>query len=128
MTTTQTKILVVEDHPLNMELATDLLEAAGYLVLPAINGEEGLKLALSELPDLILMDVSLPGIDGLEATRQLKSQEATRDIPVVAVTAHAMKGDAERVAEVGCSGYITKPIDTRSFASSVASFLEGAPS
>ena len=116
-------ILVIEDNPLNMELATDLLELHGFTVLQAGNAEDGILLARESLPDLILMDISLPGIDGLEATRILKSDERTAAIPIVAVTAHAMKGDEEEIHAVGCEGYIAKPIDTRLFPIEVSRYL-----
>ena len=120
------KILLVEDNPMNLELATDLLEAAGYVVIQAGTAEEGIKLARDESPDLILMDVGLPGMDGLEATGVLKQDPATKDIPVIAITAHAMKGDEEKALAVGCAGYITKPIDTRAFPKMVTRFIESA--
>ncbi len=118
------KILIVEDNPMNLELATDLLEAAGYVVIQAGTAEEGIKLARDESPDLILMDVGLPGMDGLEATGVLKQDPATKDIPVIAITAHAMKGDEEKALAAGCAGYITKPIDTRAFPKMVTRFIE----
>lgn len=117
------KILVVEDNPVNMELATDLLESLGHVVLPAETGEQGIRLAVHEHPDLILMDVALPGMDGLSATQRLKEDPRTHDIPIVALTAHAMSGDKARVLAAGCSGYITKPIDTRRFPATIAAFL-----
>ncbi len=117
------KILIVEDNEMNLELATDLLELSGYLVFGAQTAEEGLKMAGAELPDLVLMDISLPGMDGLEAARILKQDERTRSIPVVALSAHAMKGDEERALMMGFSGYITKPIDTRAFPQEVNQFL-----
>ena len=117
------KILIVEDNEMNLELATDLLELSGYLVFCAQTAEEGLKMAGAELPDLVLMDISLPGMDGLEAARILKQDERTRSIPVVALSAHAMKGDEERALMMGFSGYITKPIDTRAFPQKVNQFL-----
>jgi CheY-like chemotaxis protein len=120
------KVLVVEDHPLNMELAADILESAGYRVVRAADAERGIALAKAEQPALILMDVGLPGIDGLEATRMLKRDPATREIPIVALTSHAMKGDAEKALAVGCAGYISKPIDTRVFRQVVARFMEKA--
>ena len=120
------KILIVEDNPMNLELATDLLEAAGYVVIQAGTAEEGMKLARDESPDLILMDVGLPGMDGLEATGVLKQDLATKDIPVIAMTAHAMKGDKEKALASGCAGYITKPIDTRGFWKTVARFIESS--
>ena len=118
-----TQILVVEDNAINMELATDLLEVAGYQVLQAETAEDGIRLAKSEKPDIILMDIGLPGMDGLEATRALKANDATRSIPVVGLTAHAMDGDEEEAMQAGCVAYITKPIDTRRFAADVAEFV-----
>jgi signal transduction histidine kinase/CheY-like chemotaxis protein len=120
------KILIIEDNPMNMELAANLLEAAGYEVLQAGDAEKGIALAQSEAPCLILMDIALPGMDGLRATEVLKQDRRTQAIPVVAFTAHAMQGDETRALEVGCVGYITKPIDTRSFAAATARFLEAA--
>ena len=117
------RILVVEDNPLNLELTRALLEKLGYAVLVAGTGEEGIECAKSELPHLILMDLNLPGIDGLAATAALKAEPTTCHIPVVALTAHAMKGDDERVRSAGCDGYLAKPIDTRSFPMVVASYL-----
>ena len=120
------KILIVEDNPMNMELATDLLEASGYVVIQTGVAEEGIELARAESPDLILMDISLPGMDGLEATGVLRQDPTTKDINVVAMTAHAMKGDEEKALAAGCAGYITKPIDTREFLKTVARFIESA--
>ena len=120
-------ILIVEDNAMNMELAVDLLEAAGYIVSKAGEAEAGIELARSSRPDLILMDISLPGMDGLAAAQTLKTDAATRSIPVVALTAHAMKGDEEKALAAGCSGYLTKPIDTRTFVKTVAAFLVVPP-
>ncbi len=119
-------ILVVEDNPLNMELAVVLLEHAGYVVLQAVTAEEALQLAPAALPDLVLMDIALPGIDGLEATRRLRADVATHDIPVVAFTASAMQVDEERAILAGCRGVIRKPINTRDFSARVTGYLEGA--
>ena len=111
MTTTNQKvILVVEDHPQNLELVTDLLESAGYRVLTATTAEEGLVLTSAHAPDLVLMDIRLPGLDGLTATRMLKEDPATRTIPVIALTAYAMPEDRERIRDAGCEGYLTKPL------------------
>ena len=118
-----TKVLVVEDNPANMTLATFLLKSAGYAVLSATDAESGLALARAEQPDLILMDIQLPGMDGLEATAILKREEATRDIPVVALTALAMKGDEERIRAAGCDGYIAKPLAYREFLATVSTHL-----
>lgn len=120
------KVLLVEDNPLNLELATDLLEVCGIEVISANTGEIAVKLAQEQMPDLILMDLSLPGMDGLQATAALKADPRTRFIPVVAVTAHAMKGDEQKALAAGCEGYITKPIDTRMFPTLVAEYLRRA--
>jgi CheY-like chemotaxis protein len=120
------KILVIEDQPLNLELVRDLLEMGGYVVLSATDAEEGLVLVRAELPALVLMDISLPGMDGLTATRKLKEDSATQQIPVVALTAHAMKGDQEKAQAAGCAGYLTKPVDTRTFVQQVGDYLKGS--
>ncbi len=114
------KILVVEDNATNMTLAVFLLQSAGHTVLSATDAEAGLTLARAERPDLILMDIQLPGMDGLEATAQLKRDEATRAIPVIALTALAMKGDEERIRAAGCDGYIAKPMRYQEFLATVA--------
>lgn len=116
------KILVVEDNPMNLELMTDLLEFEGLQVVTAKTGEEGVAQAAEHLPDLILMDVSLPGMDGLEATRAIRAQAATAHIPVVAVTAHAGEADRDHVAAAGCAGYLTKPIDVATFVGDVTKY------
>jgi two-component system, cell cycle response regulator DivK len=118
------RVLVVEDNPTNMKLAVTLLEAAGHSVLMANDAEAGLTLAREERPNLILMDIQLPGIDGLEATAQLKRDEATRAIPVIALTALAMKGDEERIRAAGCDGYIAKPMRYKEFQSAIAEQLK----
>ena len=117
------RILVVEDNPTNMKLSTFLLESADYTVIAAVNAEIGLTLAREGRPDLILMDIQLPGMDGLQATALLKADAATRDIPVIALTALAMKGDEERIMAAGCDGYIAKPLDYKDFLAIVASTL-----
>ena len=104
------RILVVEDNPANMTLATFILESAGHVVLSARDAESGVSVARAQLPDLVLMDVQLPGMDGLQATALLKGDDVTRSIPVVALTALAMKGDEERIRAAGCDGYIAKPM------------------
>ncbi len=116
-------ILVVEDNRLNMELVTDLLEAAGHVVRPATTAEEGLAMARTEQPDLILMDIRLPGMPGSMAVRVLKDDLRTERIPTIALTAQAMKGDDESALEVGFDGYLSKPIDTRTFPAEVERFL-----
>ncbi len=120
------KVLIVEDNPANMRLATFLLQSAGHAVLNATDAETGLALARDEQPDLVLMDIQLPGIDGLQATALLKRDEATRDIPVIALTALAMKGDEERIRAAGCDGYIAKPLAYREFLATISAQLAKA--
>ena len=120
------KILLVEDNPVNRRLAEFLLRSQGYQVRAATNAQEAFDTIKAERPDLILMDVQLPGMDGLEATKKLKEEPTTRDIPVVAVTSYAMKGDREKALAAGCSGYITKPIDKDTFVQEVATVLGGS--
>jgi two-component system, cell cycle response regulator DivK len=117
-------VLVVEDNPANMTLATFLLKSAGYAVLTATDAEAGLALARGEQPDLVLMDIQLPGMDGLQACALLKKDTATRDIPVIALTALAMKGDEERIRAAGCDGYIAKPLAYREFLKTIAARLQ----
>jgi two-component system cell cycle response regulator DivK len=117
-------VLIVEDNPANMTLATFLLKSAGYSVLSATDAEAGLALARTEQPDLVLMDIQLPGMDGLEACAILKKGDATRDIPVIALTALAMKGDEERIRAAGCDGYIAKPLAYREFLATIAARLQ----
>ncbi len=120
------RILVVEDNLLNLELVTDLLETAGFIVCAARTAEEGLRAARERSPDLILMDLSLPGMDGLAATKELKACPATQQIPVVALTAHAMRGDEQAALGAGCDGYLSKPINTRTFVETLARFPQKA--
>ena len=108
-------VLIVEDNELNMTLFHDLLDAHGYRTLQTRNGMDALRIARERRPDLILMDIQLPEVSGLEVTRWLKDDEELRDIPVIAVTAFAMKGDEERIRAAGCDGYIAKPIDYKDF-------------
>jgi two-component system, cell cycle response regulator DivK len=117
------RILVIEDNPDNMFLTTMLLQSGGHTVLSAVDAEAGLILARGKVPDLILMDVQLPGMDGLEATALLKRDEATRAIPVIALTALTMKGDEERIRAAGCDGYIAKPMGIQEFLAVVAAHL-----
>ena len=105
------KILLVEDHEMNCDMLTRRLRRGGYEVVGAVDGQEAIAMAFSEPVDLILMDLSLPGLDGWQATRQLKADPKTRPIPVIALTAHAMPGDRERAIEAGCDDYDTKPVD-----------------
>ena len=116
-------ILIVEDNEANRLLAGAVLEREGYRVEMAGNADEALQKLANGSPDLILMDVQMPGMDGLTLTRRLKGDARTADIPVVALTALAMMGDRERTLEAGCSGYISKPINTRTFAAEVSKFL-----
>jgi two-component system, cell cycle response regulator DivK len=120
-------ILIVEDNPANLALAIVLLQSAGHTVLTAADAEAGLTLARDEQPHLILMDIQLPGMDGLEATATLKRDDATRAIPVIALTALAMKGDEERIRAAGCDGYIAKPLAYRDFLAIIAAHLVTAP-
>ena len=119
-----TVVLVVEDNRMNRELAATILNAAGFTVLQAADAETGIALARSEQPNVILMDVGLPGVDGLAATRILKADAGTSAIPVIAVSAHAMKMDEARALASGCDAYLTKPIDTRALASIVGRFAD----
>jgi two-component system cell cycle response regulator DivK len=119
------KVLIVEDNPDNMELAVFLLRSAGHTVLSAVDAEAGLALARNELPNLILMDIQLPGMDGLKATALLKQDEATRAITVIALSALAMKGDEERIRAAGCDGYIAKPMGVQKFQTTIAALLVG---
>lgn len=118
-----TYILVVEDNPMNMELAVDLLESYGYKVTGAEDGFKALELVKETGFNLILLDMQLPKMDGLEVLTKLKSEPKTADIPVVALTAHAMMGDEERFCNAGCIGYISKPIDVHQFKAIVAGYL-----
>ena len=119
-------ILIIEDNLLNLELAAELLESHGFVVASALTAEEGLRCARALQPDLVLMDFSLPGMDGLSATRNLKADPATRHLIVVGLTANAMKGDEQTALAAGCDGYLTKPIDTHSFIGAVTKFIASA--
>ena len=123
---TGNKILIIEDNPLNLELAADLLEANGFIVHSAQTAEEGLRMARELLPDLVLMDFSLPDMDGLSAAKKLKADPVTRHLTVVGLTAHAMRGDEQIELNAGCDGYLTKPIDTRTFVATVTKFIASA--
>jgi two-component system cell cycle response regulator DivK len=120
-------ILVIEDNVANMRLVVFLLETAGHRVLTATDAESGLMLARDEQPGLIVIDIQLPGLDGLEATALLKGAEATRAIPVIALTALAMKGDEARIRAAGCDGYVAKPLAYREFLAMIASHLTPVP-
>jgi two-component system cell cycle response regulator DivK len=121
------KVLVVEDNAANMKLAMFLLQSAGHTVFTALDAEAGLLLAREEHPDLILMDIQLPGMDGLQATAILKADDATKEIPVIALTALAMKGDEERIRAAGCDGYIAKPMRYQEFHAVIAAQLALIP-
>ena len=120
------KILIIEDNLANMELITDLLEIARYVVLQAETAEEGIALAKAESPGLILMDIALPGMDGLSATRILKQEAKTKNTSIIALTSYAMERDKEEALAAGCETYMTKPIDTREFPLAIAHFIESA--
>ncbi len=109
------KVLVIEDNPMNMELATDLLQLQGYEVLQAVTAFEALGLLHQVTPDLILMDIQLPGLNGLDLTRNLRQDPRTKDIPIIAITAYAMMGDEDKAFLAGCNAYIPKPIETTKF-------------
>lgn len=119
-------VLIVEDNELNMRLFNDLLDAHGYRTLQARSGTEALKLAREHRPNLILMDIQLPEVSGLEVTKWIKEDDALRSIPVVAVTAFAMKGDEERIRRGGCEAYISKPITIGTFVDTVRRFIGDA--
>ncbi len=118
------KILIIEDNKLNRKLITSLLSLKKFCVLEAEDAETGIEIARRSMPDLILMDIQLPGMDGLAATRILKNDDHLKDIPIVAVTSYAMSGDEEKAIEAGCVGYITKPIETRKFLKSIAEYIQ----
>ncbi len=111
MTSATARILLVEDNEMNRDMLSRRLERKGYAVTLAIDGEQAVAMAVAELPDIVLMDMSLPIIDGWEATRRIKAESGTAGIPVIALTAHAMAGDREKALEAGCDDYDTKPID-----------------
>jgi CheY-like chemotaxis protein len=114
------RVLIVDDNPTNLKLVAYLVKASGYEVDTAVDAESALAAIAANRPRVILMDLQLPGIDGLELTRRLKADPATRDIAIIAVTAYAMKGDEEKAREAGCDDYVTKPIDTRALPALIA--------
>ena len=116
-------VLVIEDNEMNMKLVRSLLQIGKYSVLEAVDAESGIQLAREHHPDLIFMDIQLPGMDGLTATREIKNDPAAKDITIIALTSYAMQGDEEKAKNAGCAGYISKPIDTRSFLETVGQFL-----
>ncbi len=116
-------ILIVEDEPKNLTLLRDLLQVSGYKTIEATDGDKGVELAKSKKPDLILMDIQMPEMDGLEATRILKVDATTSNIPILALTSYAMKGDKERMLQAGCDGYLSKPFDIQELLKQVAKYL-----
>ncbi len=118
------KILVVDDNQDSRELVVKILKNRGYQMIEAVDGEDALEKAMAEKPDLILMDISIPKLDGYEVTRMLKSQVKFKDTPIIALTAHAMKGDREKALEAGCEGYISKPIDIHELPDQIKSYLK----
>ena len=118
-------ILVIEDNELNMKLVKSLLEIGKYRVLAAEDAESGIQVARENHPDLILMDIQLPGMDGLTATKILKADRKVHAIPIVALTSHAMEGDDKKALTAGCDGYIPKPIDTKNFLATIGQYLKG---
>jgi two-component system cell cycle response regulator DivK len=121
---TQKVILIVEDDPMSLELFRDVLQVSGYATLEATDGKRGVELAQEKKPDLILMDIQLPVMDGLEATSILKADSATKNIPIIALTAYAMEEDEERVIQAGADGYLTKPIRIQGFLAKVEEHLK----
>lgn len=121
------RILIVEDNPKNLKLIRDLLQFKGYQTIEADSAEAGIELAREQHPTLILMDIQLPGIDGREAMKVLKADASTQQIPIIALTASAMKGDRERLLAEGFDGYIPKPIDIKAFPEQLESFLSERP-
>lgn len=119
-------ILIVEDNPLNMELVADILDAHGYQIIQATSGKDAIAKVEQNLPNLVLMDIQLPGLDGLTVTGILKDNPKTAGIPIIALTAHAMRGDEERAKQAGCDGYISKPIDTRALPKTIRTCLDQA--
>jgi two-component system cell cycle response regulator len=118
------RVLIVDDNPINLKLASDVLEAAGFEIIRAVDAEQAQRILVDLLPDLILLDIALPGMDGLTLTRKLKADSRLQTVQIVALTASAMKGDDLKAIAAGCAGYITKPIDTRSFPRQVRAFLQ----
>ncbi len=119
-------VLVIEDNEMNMKLVRALLQIGQYNMIEAGDAESGIQFARARKPDLILMDVHLPGMDGLSATRIIKEDPVLKHIPVIALTSYAMQGDAKKAMQAGCDGYITKPIDTRAFLDTIRKFLQGS--
>jgi CheY-like chemotaxis protein len=119
-------VLIVDDHPINLKLASEVLLASAYEVVVAADAEQAQQLLTTLVPDLILMDIALPGMDGLALTKIIKADPRLRRVPVVALTAYAMRGDELKASDAGCDGYITKPIDTRSLVQQVRALIDAA--
>jgi len=119
-------ILIIDDNELNIKLIKGLIKKKRpeYVILDAVTAEDGIKIAFENIPDLILMDIQLPGMNGLDATKEIKREKKTRDIPILALTSYAMDGDEEKAKSSGCSGYITKPINTKEFLINIERFLK----
>ncbi len=117
------KVLVIEDNETNLFLMRTILEKIGHHVIEARNGYDGVELAISQQPDLILMDIQLPGMDGIMATKKIRENETTEDIPIIAITSYAMVGDRERILTAGCTSYMEKPIDPESFIDEINKYL-----
>ena len=119
-------ILIIDDNELNIKLIKGLIKKKRpeYVILDAVTAEDGIKIAFENIPDLILMDIQLPGMNGLDATKEIKRETKTRDIPILALTSYAMDGDEEKAKNSGCSGYITKPINTKEFLINIERFLK----
>ena len=117
------KVLVIEDNEINLYLMRTILQKLGYLIIEARDGARGVELAIAEKPDLILMDIQLPVMDGYEATKKIRAIEETRDIPIIAITSYAMVGDKERTLKAGCNVYIEKPIEPKSFIEEIKKYL-----
>jgi CheY-like chemotaxis protein len=119
-------VLIIDDHPINLKLASEVLLASDYRVVVAADAEQAQQLLTTLVPDLILMDIALPGMDGLTLTRAIKADARLRPVPVVALTAYAMRGDELKAFDAGCDGYITKPIDTRALVQQVSALIDAA--
>ena len=117
------KILLIEDHEDNRRIVRDLMSSVGYQLVEAANGEEGVEMVATELPDLILMDIQLPGIDGYETTRRIKANPAFQHIPIIAVTSYALSGDEVKAREAGCDDYVTKPFSPRALLAKIKQYL-----
>lgn len=120
------KVMIVEDNELNMKLFNDIIEGIGYTTIQTRDGMQALDIARQTMPDLILMDIQLPEVSGLDVTKWLKAEDALRHIPVIAVTAFAMKGDEERIRQGGCEGYMSKPISVHKFIETIKAYLGDA--